>query len=871
MELRKKENKLLRILICTILIVAMSMTMGFSAERGIASAYADEGQPPSAVTKTEKYFGSDCKLTFNSSESSWLGAVNKVTVNGTEYSKASSSFGVNQNTAYYVDSSSSYYILIGEQEFTQENNTVVISATGYKDLTLNIDKDRTTAKIVKDGDSGDTGDDNGNAGGGDNDNNTGNNSELKAAPQATGTKPDSSFDNYNIIRIENDSEYIGNIAKIKVGDDKWPQANSKLSLWGKGYYLDQNSSSIYFDGSNGVLNTGDIITISSEGYKDLTLRVKIENGQFSVESYDNSGNDSPAGPTYGGYTLHVRIAGYFEGAIVGQQKYDAISGASTNVSTNKNSNVTVQVAFLEEGQEPSEDDWENLAEAITDKIVTVNAQKSKVNIDDSCGMIGVYSTYDSSLTLSGTPEKAGTYPVSVTVTDSAGRTATSNELDFRVYTGDEKLIDQLTLENSNKTGDGKYMYNMEPWAIKDFGGTNETVTVPADIKAWYGSHTSGTYGELGYAVSGEPEQTLIIPDGCDLTLVNMKILSSVNIVVEKGGKLNLMDSSVHGNIEVQDGGTFSMNYDSRNDEFLTGSSINGKLILNDGATLENSSIYSNTNFLPNGSEARHNTDPVVVVKGDATIKGNVFIKGDEAATGTDSTTGKSYSGQPAIKIENGTLNITEGSVLAVYGGGKDATTSVGGDAIILDNGTITGDGKLIAVGGNGTFDDGGNAVTGSGTISVKDVYLEGGSSFFPKDETITAGKALGDGVTLANTSNRSLIDGKLVKDNNTNISDTYWSDITETPDLNKYPVAVNGSEDQDQETDNSGNTNNSGSSDQTQSSAASSNATNGSSADTDNSAETGDDMNVTLFIILTIAAMLVAAAALTEYRRRRQG
>ena len=98
------------------------------------------------------------------------------------------------------------------------------------------------------------------------------------------------------------------------------------------------------------------------------------------------------------------------------------------------------------------------------------------------------------------------------------------------------------------------MYDMEPWAIANFGGTNETVTVPAQIKAWYGSHTSGTYGELGYSVSESesPTQTLIVPSGCDLTLVNMKIFSSVRIIVQKGGRLCLRDSSVHGLIEAMD-------------------------------------------------------------------------------------------------------------------------------------------------------------------------------------------------------------------------------------------------------------------------------------------------------------------------------
>ena len=69
----------------------------------------------------------------------------------------------------------------------------------------------------------------------------------------------------------------------------------------------------------------------------------------------------------------------------------------------------------------------------------------------------MYSTYDSSLSLSGTPAKIGTYPVNVTVTDESGRTVTSNELTFKVYSTKEKLADHLKLENATKTADGKYI------------------------------------------------------------------------------------------------------------------------------------------------------------------------------------------------------------------------------------------------------------------------------------------------------------------------------------------------------------------------------------------------------------------------------
>ena len=290
--------------------------------------------------------------------------------------------------------------------------------------------------------------------------------------------------------------------------------------------------------------------------------------------------------------------------------------------------------------------------------------------DIDSGMTGTYSPYDSSLSLNGTPKDVGNYLVSVTVTDKSGRTVTSDPLSFKIYSKNEKLADHLKLANATPTSDGKYMYDMDPWLIPYFNNdTDDVVTVPAEIKAWYGSHTSGTYGELGYAVSeGEATtQTLIIPDGCNLTMVNMKVLSSVKIKVENGGTLNLRDSSIYGQIEVENGGTISVNHDDYSKQFLTGTSINGQLILNDGATIKNSMIYSNTNFLTDDKndkkKVRHNTSPVVVTNGNVKVEGKVYIKGDEAGTGTDPATRKSYSGQPALKVSSGTLTIGEGTSL----------------------------------------------------------------------------------------------------------------------------------------------------------------------------------------------------------------
>ena len=333
---------------------------------------------------------------------------------------------------------------------------------------------------------------------------------------------------------------------------------------------------------------------------------------------------------------------------------------------------------------------------------------------------------------------------------------------------------------------------MEPWAIKNFGsnvnGQEESVRVPEKLEVWFGSHESGTYGFLGYDIpwadvkAGNIPQTLYIPAGCNLTLTNMKILSSVRIVVENGGKLTLSDSTVQGIIDVQNGGTFSMNYDAYSKKFTTGASICGQLRLEDGAILENAAIYSHTNYLANGDLTdRSNDDAVVAVTGNVTLKGQVFISGDEAGS-----TGK---GQTALQVKNGTLNLEAGATLATYGGGGNTTIfSTGGEAIQLENGTITGDGKVIAIGGSVTFGPGGNAVTGNGAIHTSEVFLQGATSYTAKNAA--PGKALEGDITLT-SAKRHVADGTQVESGqNDPLADLYWKPgIAPTPSMEKFVTA----------------------------------------------------------------------------------
>ena len=71
--------------------------------------------------------------------------------------------------------------------------------------------------------------------------------------------------------------------------------------------------------------------------------------------------------------------------------------------------------------------------------------------DSDSGMQGVYMTISSALSLSGTPKDPGKYLVSVSITDMQGRTATSNTLQFNVYSGEEKTCGSAGKRKSFKT------------------------------------------------------------------------------------------------------------------------------------------------------------------------------------------------------------------------------------------------------------------------------------------------------------------------------------------------------------------------------------------------------------------------------------
>ena len=110
-------------------------------------------------------------------------------------------------------------------------------------------------------------------------------------------------------------------------------------------------------------------------------------------------------------------------------------------------------------------------------------------------------------------------------------------------------------------------------------------------------------------------------------------------------------------------------------------------------------------------------------------------------------------GQPA---DRGTLTLADGATLVVYGGEGNVVNTKGGTAVQLENGTITGSGKLVAIGGQVLWEEGGTAVSGTGTISTGEVYLQGATA--SQAWNAQPGKAVSGDVTIT-SAKRHIADG----------------------------------------------------------------------------------------------------------------
>lgn len=293
---------------------------------------------------------------------------------------------------------------------------------------------------------------------------------------------------------------------------------------------------------------------------------------------------------------------------------------------------------------------------------------------------------------------------------------------MRIYADDQTLQQRM-----DALSEGTSSWDMEPYEISETGNA----VVPVGLHDIYGSHESGVYGIIGKGENGNfGTETLTIPAGADVTLHNMKIYSSVKIVVEKGGKLTLDDSVAYGAVEVN-GGTLSAK---------NSSSFVNQITLNDGSALEDAEIRSHANYLTDGNYKVEAPTAPVQTNGTVTVKGTCSIEGEGIVSSKDAQTG--------MIVNGGKLVIDQGATLKATGGSVDLDNGNGGAGIMLNGGSIIGDGQLEAQGGSVGMGggNGGAGIAGEGIVAVSTLKATGGNTVGENDAAMGAPGNAGNGI-----------------------------------------------------------------------------------------------------------------------------
>lgn len=436
------------------------------------------------------------------------------------------------------------------------------------------------------------------------------------------------------------------------------------------------------------------VTLTGSNPKAGTYTLTIKGGNASGETATKTMTLTVKHP------ISVRLSGGFRDFAPGEDAaVDGISAATGMGASNSGDSKKITVDVKE-----GDGDWvsyKDFSLANPDATLTFKSEPAEG------GMKGTY-LYDSVAISGKLSETVGAYKFIAVVKDGE-RSGESNPLVYLIHDWNVPFRERVA--EASARNESEWM--MRPWRMSNTAGTT---TIPNNIHIIKGSDESGLYGEIGNTKAFSTDK-VIIPSGTNVIIRNMKILRSVDIIVEEGGSLTLDDSVAYGKVIVN-GGKFSM---AKDGYLIGGLEMNGGIV-------ENAKIRG-TYYLTD-STAKYNpaVRNLVTVNGDVTFLGNTTITGSVGG-------GDTKPGQNGLKV-NGTVTIPEGSTLTVHGGGEKTMVFVpnGGHAVVLDNGTITGKGKLIAIGGlgqQGVNRDteeklGGDAISGIGTVTVDFLTAVGG-------------------------------------------------------------------------------------------------------------------------------------------------
>ena len=149
--MRKISSVIMACAMCLSMTVVGTVApkVAVQAEETVAVELKEAPETIPTVSFDSDFFSNDTiyTLTYSVNEQNWIEAMTAVRVNDQAYTKVNYSWEMGSDK--YQPSGSSYNIKIGKQAFTEEINKVVISAKGYKDLILEVNKDGKTVAIHK--------------------------------------------------------------------------------------------------------------------------------------------------------------------------------------------------------------------------------------------------------------------------------------------------------------------------------------------------------------------------------------------------------------------------------------------------------------------------------------------------------------------------------------------------------------------------------------------------------------------------------------------------------------------------------------------------------------------------------------------------
>lgn len=234
---------------------------GNSGDNSGSETPAETQDAPKPTSASTDIMG-DYKLSFD--DTSYISKITAVKVNGTTYSSGV----VWNNNTYSISMANDGYLSIGSGSFVDGNNTVTITATGYKELTVTITKD---GNLV-DNDNSNSGNNSGS--------NTGGNGNAGETTQKD--YPSNMGFNYGgtLYFDQGGSNaaaepYLNSITRITLnGKTLSPMDSSSWWIKTGEYNVKSSSTDKYIEFySQDFSESENILVIYADGYKDMTLQV----------------------------------------------------------------------------------------------------------------------------------------------------------------------------------------------------------------------------------------------------------------------------------------------------------------------------------------------------------------------------------------------------------------------------------------------------------------------------------------------------------------------------------------------------------------------------------------------------------------------